>query len=212
MRPSIKIFGAVKKYMSIIAALALILVSSPAEAQRGKRFYVSGGWQVNGTLRNEVAQSFEGHGAYLEQGFYLTPMLAMGGFISFSTNNQYFPSETHSYEDGAALTTDYSRSVYQVPFGSTIRVRFMRNMFQPYVEAKVGGEYSVQGTYISIFASTEDNWGFYVSPEIGLVVYPFYMEDIGFQVAAYYSYSSNRSYRYDMHGINNLGFKLGLAF
>ncbi len=201
-----------KRCMSIIAVLAVILVSLPAGAQRGKKLYISGGWQFNGTLNNEVAQSFEGYGAFLEQGYYLAPMVAMGGFISFSTNNRYFPSETHSFEDGSALTTDYSRSVYQVPFGSTVRVRFLRDMFQPYVEAKIGSEYSTQSTYISTFVSKEDNWGFYVSPEIGIVIYPFYKDDIGFQIAAYYSYSSNKSYRYDMNGINNLGFKLGVAF
>ena len=212
MRPNFKIYDAVKKYIGIIAVLAVILVSLPAEAQRGKRLYISGGWQFNGTLNNVVAQSFEGYGAYLEQGYYLTPMVAMGGFMSFSTNNRYFPSETHSYEDGSALTSDYSRSVYQVPFGSTVRVRFMRDVFQPYVQAKVGSEYSTQSTYLSTFVLTDNDWGLYVSPEIGMVVYPCYKEDIGFQMAVKYSYSSNRSYRYDMHGINNLGFKLGLAF
>ena len=37
-------------------------------------------------------------------------------------------------------------------------------------------------------------------------------EDFGFHLALYYSYSTNKSSEYDMHGINNLGFKLGIAF
>jgi hypothetical protein len=85
-------------------------------------------------------------------------------------------------------------------------------MFQPYVEAKIGTEYSSQNTYMSTFVSRDDNWGFYISPEVGMTVYPFQNEDFGFQLAAYYSYSTNKSTAYNLKGINNLGFKLGIAF
>lgn len=202
-----------KKIIYMFAAvLGLMLLSFNADAQLGKRIYVNGGWQFNGTLSNEVAQSAQGYGAYVESGYYITPMLAVGGFASFNTNNQYFPTQTYTFSDKSALTTDMNKSLYQVPFGSTVRYRFMRDMFQPYVEAKIGTEYSTQSTYMSTFVSRDDNWGFYISPEIGLTVYPFENEDFGFQLALYYSYSTNKSSEYDMHGINNLGFKLGIAF
>ena len=129
-----------------------------------------------------------------------------------NTNNQYYPTQTYTFSDKSALTTDLTKSIYQVPFGSTVRVRFARLMFQPYVEAKIGTEYSVQSTYMSTFVSRDDNWGFYVSPEVGITIYPFEADDFGFQIAAYYSYSSNRSSQYSLKGINNLGFKLGIAF
>lgn len=202
-----------KKIIYMFAAvLGLMLLSFNADAQLGKRIYVNGGWQFNGTLNNEVAQSAQGYGAYVESGYYITPMLAVGGFASFNTNNQYFPTQTYTFSDKSALTTDMNKSLYQVPFGSTVRYRFMRDMFQPYIEAKIGTEYSTQSTYMSTFVSRDDNWGFYISPEIGLTVYPFENEDFGFQLALYYSYSTNKSSEYDMHGINNLGFKLGIAF
>ena len=202
-----------KKIIYMFAAvLGLMLLSFNADAQLGKRIYVNGGWQFNGTLSNEVAQSAQGYGAYVESGYYITPMLAVGGFASFNTNNQYFPTQTYTFSDKSALTTDMNKSLYQVPFGSTVRYRFMRDMFQPYVEATIGTEYSTQSTYMSTFVSRDDNWGFYISPEIGLTVYPFENEDFGFQLALYYSYSTNKSSEYDMHGINNLGFKLGIAF
>ena len=202
-----------KKIIYMFAAvLGLMLLSFNADAQLGKRIYVNGGWQFNGTLSNEVAQSAQGYGAYVESGYYITPMLAVGGFASFNTNNQYFPTQTYTFSDKSALTTDMNKSLYQVPFGSTVRYRFMRDMFQPYVEVKIGTEYSTQSTYMSTFVSRDDNWGFYISPEIGLTVYPFENEDFDFQLALYYSYSTNKSSEYDMHGINNLGFKLGIAF
>ena len=88
----------------------------------------------------------------------------------------------------------------------------MRDIAQPYVQAKVGTEYSAQSTYMSTFVSRQDNWGFYVSPEIGVTFFPFEKTDFGFQVAAYYSYSTNRNKSIDIKGLNNVGFKLGIAF
>lgn len=202
-----------KKVIYIFAAVtALMLMSTQADAQMGKRMYVNGGWQFNATLKNDVAQSAQGYGAYIETGYYLTPMIAVGGFASFNTNNEYFPKQTYTFDDKSALTSDMSRSVYQMPFGSTVRVRFMRDIFQPYVEVKLGSEYSTQNTYLSTFMSKDSNWGFYVSPEIGMTIYPFPRDDFGFQLAAYYSYSTNKSSSYNLKGLNNLGFKLGIAF
>ena len=202
-----------KKMIYILAAaVTFMLAATQADAQMGKRTYVNGGWQFNGTIKNEVAESAQGYGAYIESGFYVTPMFAIGGFASFSSNDQYYPSQTYTFADKSALTTDMFKSIYQVPFGSTMRLRFARSMFQPYVEAKIGTEYSSQSTYMSTFVSRDDNWGFYVSPEVGMTVYPFERDDFGFQLALYYSYSTNKSTEYNMKGINNLGFKLGIAF
>ena len=202
-----------KKIIYIIAAsLAFLLMSGEADAQMGKRHYVNGGWQFNGTLANNFAENAQGYGAYLEGGYYISPMVAFGGFASFNTNNQYFPKQTYTYSDKSALTTDIDKSIYQVPFGTTLRVRFLRGMVQPYAEAKIGTEYSTQNIYMSTFVTRQDNWGFYVSPEIGLTFFPFSQNDFGFQFAAFYSYSTNRNKTFNIDGINNVGFKLGIAF
>ena len=202
-----------KKIIYIIAALsAFLLMAGEADAQMGKRHYVNGGWQFNGTLANDFAETAQGYGAYLEGGYYISPMVAFGGFASFNTNNEYIPKQTYTFDDKSALTTDLSRSVYQVPFGSTFRFRFLRDMIQPYIEAKVGTEYSVQSTYMSTFVNRHDNWGFYISPEVGMTIFPFEKTDFGFQVAAYYSYSTNQNKTYKLKGLNNVGFKLGIAF
>lgn len=202
-----------KKILYIIAAAASIFAATAqANAQMSKEFYLNGGWQFNGTLANDFAESAQGYGAYFEGGYFVTPMLAVGGFASFNTNNQYVPTKTYVFSDQSALTTDLTRSIYQVPFGATLRYRFMRSMFQPYVEAKLGAQYSTQNIYMSTFVNQHENWGFYVSPEIGLTFFPFERTDFGFQVAAYYSYATNRSKDIDIAGLNNLGFKLGIAF
>ena len=145
-----------KKMIYMLAAvMAFMCIAADADAQMGKRHYVNGGWQFNGTLKNEVAESAQGYGAYIEGGYYVTPMLAIGGFASFNSNDQYYPKQTYTFADKSALTTDLNKSIYQVPFGSTIRLRFARSMFQPYVEAKIGTEYSTQSTYMSTFVSRD---------------------------------------------------------
>ena len=202
-----------KKFIYILAAsMALVLFAGEANAQMGKRNYINGGWQFNGTPGNTFAKSAQGYGAYIEGGYYLTPLFAVGGFASFNSNNEYHPKETYTFANQAALTTDLDRSLYQVPFGATMRMRFTRGMFQPYVEAKIGTEYSTQSTYMSTFVSRQDNWGFYISPEVGMTFFPFEKTDFGFHIAAYYSYATNQNKSYDLKGINNLGFKLGIAF
>ena len=111
-----------KKIIYIFAAVAsLMLATIDADAQMGKRTYVNGGWQFNGTLANNVAESAQGYGAYMEGGYYVTPMIAVGGFASFNSNDQYYGKQTYTFDDHSALTTDVTKSLYQVPFGATLR-------------------------------------------------------------------------------------------
>jgi len=202
-----------KRFICIMLAVATFAIAAnEASAQMGKRDYINGGWQFNGLVGNDFVHNGQGYGAYIEGGYYITPMMAIGGFASFNTNNRYIPRQTYTFDDKSALTTDLDRSVYQVPFGITTRIRFMRSELQPYLETKIGAEYSVQSTYMSTFVNRHDNWGFYMSPEIGLTFFPFHKTDFGFQVAAYYSFSTNRNKSYGIKGLNNVGFKLGIAF
>ena len=196
----------------MLAAAAFVLTANIASAQMGKREYINGGWQFNGTIGNSFVESASGYGAYIEGGYFITPMFAIGGFASFNTNNEYVPKQTYTFDDKSALTTDLDRSLYQVPFGMTMRLRFMRSEIQPYVQAKIGTEYSAQSTYMSTFVSRTDNWGFYMSPEVGMTFFPFQKTDFGFQIAVYYSFATNQNKSYDIKGLNNLGFKLGIAF
>lgn len=202
-----------KRIIYTLAVLtAVLLATTQANAQMGKPYYINGGWQFNGTVANNVAESAQGYGAYMEGGYYVTPMIAVGGFASFNSNDQYYGKQTFYFDDHSALTTDLTRSLYQVPFGATLRCRFLWTELQPYIEAKIGTEYAQQSTYMSTYVSRHDNWGFYVSPEIGMSWFPFSQTDFGFQLAVYYSYATNSNKAYNLNGINNLGFKLGVAF
>ena len=172
------------RYILIMAAVA-VMAATVAQAQPGRRFYVDAGWQFNATPGNSFASSANGWGAYVEGGYYVLPRIAVGVFGSFNTNNDYVPRMTYFGEDGSALTSDMVNSIYQIPFGATLRYRL---------------------------AFKDSQWGFYVSPEIGFTWHPFHKSNFGFQLAVYYSYATNRSRAFGIDGINNVGFKLGVSF
>ena len=92
-----------KRIIYILAVSAAVLLTAvQANAQMGKRYYINGGWQFNGTLSNNFAESAQGYGAYIEGGYYLTPMLAVGGFSSFNSNDQYYGTQTYTFDDHSA--------------------------------------------------------------------------------------------------------------
>ena len=197
---------------TILVTMAVILTAICAHAQVGRRYYVDAGWQFNGTVSNVFSDNASGWGAYLEGGYYFLPRVAAGVFASFNTNNEYFPKRTYDAGNGTAVTTDMYHSLYQVPFGATLRYRFAWKKIQPYAEAKLGANYAREYELYSTFGAADSQWGFYVSPEIGVVIHPFNKSNLGLQLSVYYSYATNRSEAFGINGLNNAGFKLGISF
>lgn len=170
-------------------------------------------WQVNGTINNDFAGNASGWGANFEAGYYLTEHWALGAFIGFHTNNEYFPRETFMWNN-VALTTDQQHSLYQLPFGVSTRYRFINGLFAPYIGLKMGAQYSESESYINDVCYYNHPWGFYVSPEVGMEIHPFCQSRFGFHIAAYYNHATNDNslMYYQVDGLNNYGFRLGIAF
>ena len=59
----------------MVAFAAMFIGVTQANAQMGKPFYINGGWQFNGTIANDFAESAQGYGAYIEEGA-LPPYMA----------------------------------------------------------------------------------------------------------------------------------------
>lgn len=194
--------------MAVVAMLAAVSM----DAQVGRRYYVDAGWQFNGAFSNGFSKNASGWGGYIEGGYYFLPRVAAGVFASFNTNNEYFPKRTYDAGNGTAVTTDMYHSLYQIPFGATLRYRFLWKKVQPYVEAKIGANYAREYQLYSIYGAYDSQWGFYASPEIGVTFHPFNKSNIGLQIAGYYSYATNRSRAFGIDGLNNAGFKLGISF
>lgn len=203
------------KLVWVVLIAIFIMVPTTSKAQMVNRTYFNIDWQFNIPTGNKFADVGSGWGMNFDGGYYVTPSLGVGGFISYHTNNKYIPRETLHLSSTSALTTDQQHSIFQLPFGAQIRYRFnSQSQFQPYIGARLGANYSKMSSYYYIVKDYKNSWGFYASPEIGINIFPTAQKQVGFHVALYYSYATNQSdiLTYSVDGLNNLGFRLGITF
>ena len=197
-------------------ALALLCVGRSASAQLLPNSYFNVDWQVNVPLGSTIADKASGWGMNFEGGYYVTPDVAVGGFINFQTNLQAVPRRTISLDSGAsALTTAQEHAVFQLPFGVTGRYCwYPDSVLQPYVGLKLGAEYAKLSSYYYVVQRYTETWGFYLSPELGVSIFPRPEYRLGFHLALYYSYATNSGsvLGYSVNGLSNFGIRVGLSF
>ena len=198
---------------TMLLAAALVAAVRPGKAQVFPDSYINIDWQFNAPLSNHFADKASGWGMNFEGGYYVLPDLSIGAFINYHTNNEYIPRQTLPINNSSALTTDQQHSVFQLPFGFATHYRFSDGVFQPYIGLKLGANYTKMSSDFYIYEVKDDTWGFYVSPEIGVNIYP-WPNSIGFHLAGFYNYSTNKGtvFNYDMDKLQNFGFRVGVAF
>ena len=202
------------KYISVrvlaVAALALVF-AMPAKAQMTDNGYANIDWQFNFP---HFADKASGWGMSFEGGYYVTPNIALGAFLAYHSNHEYFGRQTLPVGEGGSINTDQQHTLFQLPFGLAGRYTFDRgSAFQPYVGLKVGPQYAEIKSTFNVYEANKSTWGFYVSPEIGLNIYP-WAYGPGLHIAAYYSYGTNKGdlFTYSVDGLSNFGLRLGIAF
>lgn len=206
------------KYIStrLMAIVAItVAFALPGNAQITPNAFYNVDWQFNVPLKNHFSDKASGWGMNFEGGYYVAPNFGLGLFLNYHTNNEYIPRQTFPTGETTTVTTDQQHSMFQLPFGATMRFRFTDgNVAQPYVGVKLGANYTKYSSDFYILEARDKTWGFYVSPEIGLNIFPFTSNSIGFHIAAYYSYSTNKGavLHYNIDGMNNVGFRVGVAF
>lgn len=207
-----------KKITKILGAALLMAMSAmpfAGNAQIIKGGYLNVDWQFNAPVGNEYANVASGWGMNFEGGYYIIPKMSLGLFVSYHTNNKYIGEQVLHLSDTESLYTDQQHSIYQVPFGITSRWRFIEDrMFEPYIGVKLGAIYTRMESDTQVYTYYQDRWGFNVQPEIGFSLFPMPVNRIGFHMAIYYSYATNKSHvlTYNINGYNNIGFRLGLSF
>ena len=195
--------------MAIAIAFAL-----PSRAQTSDTFYSNIDWQFNFPISNNFTEKGSGWGMNFEGGYYLTESLAIGGFLAYHSNHKYIPRQTISMGNNSSLNTDQQHTLFQMPFGVAGRYTFNREgMLQPYASLKAGPQYAKLSTAYNVFENSDNTWGFYISPEIGVNIFPWVYRP-GIHVAAYYSYATNKGsvMNYGVDGMSNFGLRLGIAF
>lgn len=204
-----------KSIISAILFLAIVLMPAMAKAQITDKGYVDIDWQFNIPIKTGFADKAAGWGMALDGGYYVTDNIGVGAFMNYSTNNQYIERETLHLSETASLTTDQQHTIFQLPFGASVRYRFLPDaIVKPYISLKLGTEYSKVSSYYNSFTSSDKSWGFYLCPEVGTTFYFTSTQSVGLHLALYYSYATNKAnvLVYDVKGLNNAGFRLGLSF
>lgn len=207
-----KINKSIKLLALLIACLA---IPSMASAQLVKSMYYNIDWQINTPFGNSFADKTSGWGAHAEAGYYVVPKFSVGAFISYHTNNKYIDRQTIMVDETSAITSDQQHSLFQLPFGAAFRYTFTREgLFEPYVGAKLGANYSEMSSYMNVLKLYDRNWGFYVAPELGMSIYFTPEKKFGVHVAAYYNHATNKGnvLNYSIDGIDDWGIRLGVAF
>ena len=205
----------IKNWGRAALCMALLGIGRSASAQLLPNSYFNIDWQVNVPLGASFADKTSGWGMNFEGGYFVTPEIAVGAFISFQTNLESIPRQTLELASGSALTTQQKHAVFQLPFGVTGRYQWLPNsVLQPYVGMKLGAEYAELSSYYYVVKSYTDTWGFFMSPEVGVSIFPKPNYRLGFHVALYYSYATNsgRLLTYSVDGINNFGIRVGVSF
>lgn len=206
-----------KQKLTILVTMLSLLIVIPSTAQTPfvEKLYGNVDWQLNLPIDNKFADTFSGWGAHAEVGYRLTETIGLGLFVTYHTNNKYIDRATREINDGTTVTTDQQHSIFHLPFGAAFRYTLpSQGLFEPYFSAQLGASYSKISTDMNIFRVQDKKWGFHASPEIGVNIFPTADKMIGFNVATYYSHSTNKSevFGYSIKGLNNWGIRLGVAF
>lgn len=206
----------ITKYLRTVALAAAVLFTARAtQAQIFPNGYINVDWQVGVPLDNGFADNASGWGMNFEGGYFVTPSLAVGPFISFQTNHESLSYRTIDFGDGTALSTAQKHSLFQLPFGLSARYSWLPDsIFQPYAGVKLGANYAEMSSYYYVIKQYTGSWGFYVSPEIGVSIFPNPANRIGIHVAAYYSFATNEDclMTYSINNVNNFGVRVGISF
>lgn len=195
--------------------VASLCICRSASAQLLPNSYLNVDWQMNVPLGASFADKASGWGMNFEGGYFVTPAIAVGAFVSYQTNLENIPRQTLDLGSGSALTTKQKHAVFQLPFGVTGRYSWLRySVFQPYAGLKLGADYAELSSYYYIVKHYTDTWGFFLSPEVGVSIFPRPDYRLGFHVAVYYSYATNSGHvlNYSVDGLNNFGIRVGVSF
>ena len=130
------------KYIStrVLAVLALALVFAlPAKAQMSDNGYFNVDWKFNVPLGNDFADKASGWGMNFEGGYFVTDNIGVGLFLNYSSIHKYVPKQVLQLSNTQSLCTDQQHTIFQLPFGASVRYQFNRGgAFQPYVAVKLG--------------------------------------------------------------------------
>ncbi|MEG1841092.1 MAG: outer membrane beta-barrel protein [Alistipes sp.] len=203
------------KYLATVLTVVALATFGSVHAQLFPKTYINIDWQYNMPSGSHFADKGSGWGMNFEGGYFVTPAVTVGPFISYHTNLKSIDRQTLQLAPGTALTINQKHSLFQLPFGVAARYNFMDgSVFQPYLGMKVGASYAQMSSYYYVVKQYSDSWGFYAAPEVGVSIFPLPSRRFGLHVALFYGYATNSTklLSYSISGINSYGVRVGVSF
>lgn len=202
------------KIFSLVSAMLFFPLQSEAQFELN-RLHLVLDWQVGAPVSTDFADRLSCYGGNFELDYCVTSHCEAGLFLNFQTNHTYVPRQTISLSPTESFHSDQQRSAFQLPFGAAFNYIFLsEGHFRPYVGIKVGTAFSRYTTYYGVNEISDDGWGFYVGPEVGIRLFPNKYGRLGFHIAGYYNYATNHTVTltHEVEGQSNVGFRVGICF
>jgi outer membrane protein W len=153
-------------------------------------------WQVNvpvGSSRNFVSNTnFEGINA--NWAYFVTDNVAVGLDLGYNNYHQKFSQRVYRPNENTAINAAQYRYTQTFPIKAQVKYFFTPNsMVKAYAGLGIGALSAGQHIVIQDYDAWNNNWGFLLSPEIGMLV-PFGMgSNWGANITAGYNWSTNQS-------------------
>jgi outer membrane protein W len=198
-----------KKIITIV--LITLFISGAALAQ--KNVYAIS-WEVNFPNNENYISKTSFTGGKIEYRHIFPKNFSIGLAMNWATYEEYSPRRTLEKPDGSsAITSDYIVQAYQLPITATAHYYFKSSkLLHPYAGIAIGGQYMEQSLYYNVYVSDDNNWGFVVRPEVGVLIKPDKFGYWGILIGASYSYSTNKIALLNEDKFSNIGLSLGVAF
>ena len=176
--------------------------------------YVYINLDVNSPMANKGwLNATTAHGVKAGYRQFLSRSFSAGVDIGYASFNQYFPTETFQYPNGA-LTTDYFNyiSSLSVVLSGQYNFQLKSQLFYPYVGIGLGAMGNDYTTYYNIYTDKDTSWGFLARPEAGVLIRLSKRRAIGGMAGIHYDYSTNESEKNGYSNFSSIGFQVGIMF
>lgn len=143
-------------------------------------------------------------GFSLDGRWFVSDRITVGGMLGWNGFYEKYPKKTYEFENGAA--TGVVQSTY---YNFTISINahyypFPEALIKPFIGFNVGPEYQTLDVQVGRVYDQNQNWQFYIAPEIGTFIQFGENSDVGANLALRYNYVTYTN--------TNLGFDNGLAY
>lgn len=172
-------------------------------------------YQINapmGSSTNFVSNgSFEG--VNINWAYFLTPEIAVGVDLSYNNYHQKIGRKIYRPNENMAINAAQFRYTQAFPIKAQVKYFFSQNRYiKGYAGLGIGALSAGQHIVVQDLGDWDNNWGFLVAPEVGMLI-PFGEDSpFGANITAGYNLSTNKSTLGDIEIKNrqSLYFNVGL--